>query len=161
MSSLLISRSSYSFLGTLQFVQCSSLLKSWVLLVSAMNCCKIIAPRLPWVCTNLTGLVEAIAASDNEDSLEWRNCQQYGGESTSQREVKIAYLLSESRAQKWQKSVAENVFRILVERWEGTVIPEFISATLAACVHLNMHLQYEDKLKSPWCPQQRLFLCVG
>lgn len=80
--------------------------------------------------------------------------------STNQRDVKTAYLLSESRAQEWSKSVHENVFSTLVERWEGTVIPEFISATLAACVHFNIHLQYEEKLKSPWCPQQCLLLCV-
>lgn len=48
--------------------------------MSAPNCCKISAPRLPGVCTNfLTGLGEAMAASDNGDNPDWWGCKQQGG----------------------------------------------------------------------------------
>lgn len=58
------------------FVQYSSLLKSRVLLMSATNCYKIMTPRLAWIYTNFwTGLLGAIAASDNEDSLDCWNCK--------------------------------------------------------------------------------------
>lgn len=139
MSTLLISCSSCSFEETLWFVQCSYLLKSWVLLMSATNCCKIIAPRLPWVCTNfLTGLVEATAASDNEDSLEWQNCKQYWGVSTNQRDVKLGYLFSESREPKRQNSVHENVLSVYV--WKaGGICSTWIYFSCLDCVY------------SPWC----------
>lgn len=79
--------------------------------------------------------------------------------SANQRDVNITHLLSESRAQERSKSRHGNVFGMFVESWEGTVITEFISATLAAGVHFNKHLQCEDKFKSPWSPQQCLLLC--
>lgn len=76
--------------------------------------------------------------------------------SANQRDVKVAHLLSESRAQERSKSGHGNMF---VERWEGTVVPEFISATLAAGVRFNKHLQCEDKFKNP--PSSAYFSVVG
>lgn len=139
MSALFISCSSCSFLETLRFVRCFYLLKSWVLLMSATNCCKIIAPRLRWVCTNfLTGFVEAIAAAGNEDGEDWWNCK-YGGVSTNQRCQDGLFIVWKQSAG-MVKSVHESVFSAHAEGWEGSALPEFISASLT-CVEVFTSIQ--------------------